>query len=117
MVEGHEAAVVIIGEATFTGEIEANLREQGVTILHEVSIVRGTDTGSELTLELDNGTPLAADALLAATGRVPATEGLGLEAVGVEVDERGAIVVDDLFRTSAENVWAVGDVNGGPQFT
>ena len=58
-----------------------------------------------------------ADKLLVATGRKPVTEGLGLENTDIELDERGAIKVDDYLRTTAENVWAIGDVKGGPQFT
>lgn len=58
-----------------------------------------------------------ADKLLVATGRKPVTENLGLENTNIELDERGAIKVDDYLRTTAENVWAIGDVKGGPQFT
>ena len=58
-----------------------------------------------------------ADKLLVATGRKSVTEGLGLENTDIELDERGAIKVDDYLRTTAENVWAIGDVKGGPQFT
>ena len=63
------------------------------------------------------GEDVEADAVLVAVGRVPATEGLALDLAGIQVGERGEIVVDDLLRTSAEGVWAVGDVNGGPQQT
>ena len=58
-----------------------------------------------------------ANKLLVATGRKPVTEGLGLENTDIELDKRGAIKVDDYLRTTAENVWAIGDVKGGPQFT
>lgn len=58
-----------------------------------------------------------ADKLLVATGRKPVTEDLGLENTDIELDERGAIKVDDYLRTTTENVWAIGDVKGGPQFT
>ena len=60
---------------------------------------------------------LAADAVLLATGRRPATDDLGLEAAGIDVDERGAIVVDEHLRTSAHGVFALGDVHGGAQQT
>ena len=55
--------------------------------------------------------------LLAAMGRVPNTEELNLPAAGVELDSRGFVKVNDRLETSAANVWALGDVNGGPQFT
>lgn len=60
---------------------------------------------------------LEADAVLLATGRRPNTNGLNLEAAGVEVDARGAIIVDEFLKTSNPNIRAVGDVKGGLQFT
>jgi pyruvate/2-oxoglutarate dehydrogenase complex dihydrolipoamide dehydrogenase (E3) component len=60
---------------------------------------------------------LMADAILIAVGRVPNTLGLGLENAGIQVDERGFIVVDEFLRTPVPDIWALGDVNGGPQFT
>jgi pyruvate/2-oxoglutarate dehydrogenase complex dihydrolipoamide dehydrogenase (E3) component len=55
--------------------------------------------------------------LLAALGRAPNTEELNLPAAGVETDNRGFIKVNDRLETTAVGVWALGDVNGGPQFT
>ena len=55
-----------------------------------------------------------ADKLIVSIGRVPNTQGLNPEAVGLPLDERGAIVVDANCRTSLPNVWAVGDVVRGP---
>jgi len=55
--------------------------------------------------------------LLVAVGRTPNSDDLGCDAAGVRRDERGYIVVDDHYRTSAPGVYAVGDVTGGPQFT
>ena len=57
------------------------------------------------------------DAVLLATGRKPNTEGLNLEAAGVELTERGAVKVNSKLRTNVENIWAIGDVKGGLQFT
>ena len=58
-----------------------------------------------------------ADRILVATGRKPNTENLGLENTAIETTDRGAIKVDDFLRTTVENVWAIGDVKGGLQFT
>jgi pyruvate/2-oxoglutarate dehydrogenase complex dihydrolipoamide dehydrogenase (E3) component len=55
--------------------------------------------------------------LLVALGRVPNTEDLNVSAAGVETDSRGFIKVNDRLETTATGVWALGDVNGGPQFT
>ncbi|PYU34057.1 MAG: hypothetical protein DMG31_07225 [Acidobacteria bacterium] len=55
--------------------------------------------------------------LLIATGRTPNTQGIGLEAAGVDLDARGYIKVNDRLETSAAGVWAMGDCAGSPQFT
>src|SRR5256884_9995995 len=55
--------------------------------------------------------------ILAALGRVPNTEGIGLEKAGVEVTERGHIRANDRLETTAPNVWAVGECAGSPYFT
>ncbi len=57
---------------------------------------------------------LACDKLIVSIGRVPHTSGLNAEAVGLVLDERGFVTVDDDCRTNLENVWAVGDVVRGP---
>ncbi len=65
----------------------------------------------------DDGAPVLADDVLAAIGRLPAGRGFGLEEIGVRLDERGAIVVDDTMATNVAGIWAVGDVTGRLQFT
>jgi pyruvate/2-oxoglutarate dehydrogenase complex dihydrolipoamide dehydrogenase (E3) component len=55
--------------------------------------------------------------LLVATGRTPNTQGIGLEAAGIELDARGYIKVNERLETTAEGVWAMGDCAGSPQFT
>lgn len=62
-------------------------------------------------------TTIFADKILVATGRKPATAALDLQNTDIKVAKNGAIVVDDLLHTSVPNVWAIGDVKGGPQFT
>lgn len=70
---------------------------------------RDMATGEELHIE--------ADAILLATGRRPSTAGLNLEVAGVQVNERGAIIVNDHLQTTNPNIRAIGDVKGGLQFT
>ena len=60
---------------------------------------------------------LEADAVLLATGRRPNTADLNLQAAGIKVTDRGAIEVDDHLHTNVNNIWAIGDVRGGLQFT
>ncbi|HWP18750.1 MAG TPA: dihydrolipoyl dehydrogenase [Burkholderiaceae bacterium] len=71
-----------------------------------VKVVYTDSKGGAQTLECDR--------LIVSIGRVPNTNGLNPEAVGLKLDERGAIVVDDLCRTNLPNVWAIGDVVRGP---
>ncbi|MFS0781772.1 FAD-dependent oxidoreductase [Bacillus sp. 1P06AnD] len=60
---------------------------------------------------------IKADAILVATGRKPNTHGLHLENAGVKIDNREAVIVNDYLETTAEHIWAMGDVKGGLQFT
>ncbi|HEY0408663.1 MAG TPA: FAD-dependent oxidoreductase, partial [Candidatus Dormibacteraeota bacterium] len=69
----------------------------------------------DLTARLDDGTEIAADVLLVSVGRRAETRGIGLEEAGVEVNERGHVVVDDWLRTANPRIWAAGDCIGGLQ--
>ena len=84
----------------------------GVSVLFRCSAdgVIAKDDGLEIALS--TGEKLSADTILFAAGRVANTRDLGLEAAGVELDSRGRIVVDKNFRTTAEGVYAAGDVLG-----
>lgn len=96
------------------------LRGDGVRITTGASVTVVQD-GSDLarvTYEVDGESrTIEAEAVLLALGRTPATAGLGLDRADVATDEDGFVVVDDRLRASAEGVYALGDVNGGPQFT
>lgn len=69
-----------------------------------------------LTVHLATG-PVECDAIMFATGRVPNTDGLGLESAGVELDEHGAVRVDDESRSTCPSIYAVGDVTNRVQLT
>jgi len=60
---------------------------------------------------------LQASHLFVATGRTPNTDDLGLETVGVQLSERGNVVVNERLATNIEGIWAAGDIRGGPLFT
>lgn len=77
--------------------------------------VEATDAGVEMYLE--GGAAIEGSHLLVAVGRTPNTDSLGCDETGVELDQRGYIVVDDHYRTSVPGIYAVGDVTGGPFFT
>lgn len=97
-----------------------DLSQDGIEFNLGVKVVEVRDLSDKVEIVYEiNGQKrtVKADKLLVATGRKLVTEGLGLENTDIKLDERGAIKVDDYLRTTAENVWAIGDVKGGPQFT
>ncbi|MDN6884082.1 glutathione-disulfide reductase [Variovorax sp. CAN2819] len=81
------------------------------------SVTRRTGGADGLTVTLSRGQQIEADTVLFATGRVPNTQGLGLEAAGVKLDERGAVAVDAHYRSSVPSIYAVGDVSTRVQLT
>jgi len=92
--------------AHLAGEME----KRGVRVIlgAQHSEIRKAETG--LLNVLDNGIECETDIVMFATGRRPYVDGLGLETAGVELNEAGAIKVDEYSRTTADNIWAVGDV-------
>jgi dihydrolipoamide dehydrogenase len=86
------------------------LRRDGIELALGVHASAARREGDDYVLELDDGRELRGDRILAATGRRPRVEGIGLETVGVEADARG-IPVDERLR-AGERLWAIGDVNG-----
>jgi pyruvate/2-oxoglutarate dehydrogenase complex dihydrolipoamide dehydrogenase (E3) component len=86
------------------------LRSEGIELVLSANTTAARHDGEEYVLELDDGRELRGEKLLVATGRRPRVLGLGLETVGVEADTHG-IPVDAHLR-AAENLWAIGDVNG-----
>lgn len=96
------------------------LADEGVELVTGARVVEVRDNVGTVTVVYEHaGTrrEVEADGVLAAAGRAPVTKDFGLETAGVVVDEKGAVVVDDQLRTSQPHIFAVGDVNGGPQFT
>lgn len=107
----HEDACV--GEA-----LQAAFEADGLT-LHmnrRIEQVEQVDDGA-IRCRLDSGDAFEADALLVAAGRRPNTDALDAEAGGIELDDRGHVRVDDQLRTTADGVYAIGDVAGQPAFT
>ncbi|WP_425135538.1 reactive chlorine resistance oxidoreductase RclA [Citrobacter braakii] len=92
------------------------LRDKGVEIILNARVQAVSSQDGAVQVQMPEGVQTV-DALLVASGRKPATENLQLQNAGVDVNERGAIVVNKYLRTSADNIWAMGDVTGGLQFT
>ncbi|MGH2375864.1 MAG: mercury(II) reductase [bacterium] len=91
------------------------LEDEGVKIITEVTVRYVSHDGASVTVvgETHGGEHrFKAERLLIAAGRVPNTDTIGLKHVGVQTDERGAIIVNELLATTAPNTWAAGDVIG-----
>ncbi len=93
------------------------LERQGLRFLLESTAVTAESDAEGVGVTIETGRKQQQqrfDVVLVAVGRRPYTEGLGLEAAGVRTDERGRIIVDESYRTSVDDVYAIGDVIAGP---
>ena len=100
--------------------VAAILREDGVDVLLDTPALRVRRNSQEVELDIKTGEgerTLRGTHLLVAAGRTPNVEQLGLEAVGIEVDKRGFIKVNERLETNVPGVYALGEANGGPAFT
>jgi pyruvate/2-oxoglutarate dehydrogenase complex dihydrolipoamide dehydrogenase (E3) component len=99
------------------GELtEQYLREEGIDVRTGASAVRAHKEGDDTVVELDDGGEVRCDVVIVGTGRTPRAGDLGLDSVGIELGERGEVVVDDHCR-AGDGVWALGDVTGVMPFT
>lgn len=100
--------------------IEEVFESEGIDVRTNASVEKlaSGESGIEVSAT-QNGETTAVDAshVLVAAGRQPNSDTIGLEEAGVSTDERGFVEVDEQFRTTADGVWALGDVVGGPMFT
>lgn len=97
--------------------LEDAFRGEGIALELGVKAAGVSGKAGDLRLQLEGGKELRGSHLLVATGRRPNTDDLGCDEAGVALDDKGSVVADDRYRTSAEGVYAVGDVLGFPQFT
>ncbi len=114
---GVEVCLVYRGETVLRGfdedvrlAVHEGLKEAGVRVITNTVFTRIDKTDDGLCVKLDNGHEVKADVVMMAVGRQANTEGLGCEKAGVKLGARGEVIVDDWSRTSAQNIWAVGDV-------
>ncbi|MDA2934390.1 FAD-containing oxidoreductase [Acidobacteria bacterium AH-259-D05] len=100
--------------------IRGILENEGINTRLDADCIDTAKDGDRVRVKLDcdsGAREVTGSHLLLAVGRTPNTDDLGLEKAGIEVDERGYIVVDDQLRTSVPGVWALGDCNGKGAFT
>jgi pyruvate/2-oxoglutarate dehydrogenase complex dihydrolipoamide dehydrogenase (E3) component len=114
----HHQHILAGNDPDVSAAIEGAFRAEGIALQLGAAVDRVAGDGrGGIAVHAADGSELRGSHLLVAVGRVPNTDDLGCDAGGIKRDERGAIVVDDHYRTSAAGTFAVGDVTGGPQFT
>ena len=101
-------------DAELSRDLRRIFESMGMNVRLGVRIDGVTRDSDGLVVALDDGSEVRPERLLFASGRSGNTEGLGLEQVGVEIDSRGRIVVDNHYRTTAAGIYAAGDVIGPP---
>lgn len=107
-------------DSDIAAEVKRILVAEGVSVRLESMPIYAEPSVSGLRLTVrcgENDETLEGTHVLAATGRVPNTADLHLAAAGVETDEQGFVLVNSQLETTAPGVYALGDVNGGPEFT
>jgi pyruvate/2-oxoglutarate dehydrogenase complex dihydrolipoamide dehydrogenase (E3) component len=97
--------------------LEDVLRREGIELALGTKTTRVSGRAGAITLRLGAGSDVQGSHLLVAVGRRPNTDDLGCDKAGIALDPKGFVTADDEYRTSAQGVYAVGDVLGGPQFT
>ncbi|WP_292895938.1 MULTISPECIES: glutathione-disulfide reductase [unclassified Nitratireductor] len=99
-------------------ELHATMEAKGINILCQDVLTKVEKRGEgDLLVQLKSGATLEAGQVMLAIGRIPNTEGLGLEAAGVTTGKLGEIPVDGFSRTNVDNIWALGDVTNRVQLT
>lgn len=92
-------------------QVHAELKRQGIRVVTQAVFEKIEQLdGENKRVHLSNGTHLDTDLIFWAVGRKPATGGLGLENAGVELSKNGAVIVDDYSKSSADSIYAIGDV-------
>ncbi|GJX60510.1 glutathione reductase, cytosolic [Tanacetum coccineum] len=97
--------------------VARNLEGRGIILHPQTNLTQLVKTDDGIKVTTDHGEELMADAVLFATGRVPNSKRLNLQAVGVEVDRTGAVKVDEYSRTNVPSIWAIGDVTNRMNLT
>ncbi|HEU4610764.1 MAG TPA: dihydrolipoyl dehydrogenase, partial [Kofleriaceae bacterium] len=95
-------------------EAERTFEKQGMKFRLRSAVTAAQVTGDTVRVEIDGQDPVEGDRVLVCVGRVPNTQDLGLQSVGIELDPRGRIPVDQHFRSYVEGIYAIGDVIRGP---
>lgn len=124
---GSEVTIINDGERVLakedpeiSAEIQKALEEEGVRFFARAKVTQADHIRGEIALHFetpDGASTISGSHLLIATGRTPNTKDLDLAKTGVKTSEKGFIIVNDRLETTAPDIWAIGDVTGGPAFT
>ena len=101
-------------DAEIAAEAKKLFEKQGFEFRTGCKVTAARVEGKRCVVESENNDPVLCDRVLLAVGRIPNTEGLGLESAGIELHKKGSIPVNERFQTSAEGIYAIGDVIAGP---
>jgi dihydrolipoamide dehydrogenase len=107
--------LVPLEDEEVSAELKKAFDKRGIKSLigHKVESIEATETGVKVTVSADGKTTsLEADQALVAIGFRPNSKGLGLEEVGVKINERGFVEVNEKMQTNVAGIWAIGDVTG-----
>jgi dihydrolipoamide dehydrogenase len=97
-----------------SAEAKKIFEKQGLSFRLGVRVTGARADGDKCTVDIDGAESVTCDRVLVCVGRVPNTDGLGLEAIGLTLDDRGRVPVGDHFQTTIPGVYAIGDVIAGP---
>ncbi len=101
-------------DAEIAADAQKLLAKQGLEFRLNTRVTGAAVTGDTCRVEIEGAEPIECDRVLVAVGRVPNTDNLGLETVGLTLDDKGRIPVDEHFATRVPGIYAIGDVIGGP---
>ena len=104
-------------ETDATAILERSLRADGIALHLDARINGITTDATQTYIDVEGEPRVAVDRILVATGRVPCTTALDVDASGIRLDARGYVVINERFETSCSGVYAIGDVAGQPAFT
>ncbi len=89
-------------------------KKQGMTFQLGARVTGAKVEGKHVTVAVEGSDPITCDRVLLSVGRIPNTDGLGLDSVGIELDKRGRVPVDEHYGTRVDGIYAIGDVIEGP---
>jgi dihydrolipoamide dehydrogenase len=101
-------------DGEIAAEMKKHLEKQGLKFRLSTRVTAARRDGDGAVVECEGSEPSRCDRVLVSVGRKPNTENLGLDRIGLALDEKGRIPVDDHFQTAVEGVYAIGDVIRGP---